>query len=429
MAEDFEKHLPLAKSFVDFVNKSVTAFHAVDTAKSILVGAGFQQISEKEKWNVQPKGKYFFTRNQSTIVAFAVGGKYERGNGFSIIGAHTDSPHLMVKPRMSVEKDGFVQVAVEPYGGGLWPTWFDRDLTLAGRVIVKNDKGYESRLIRIDRPIMRIPTLAIHLNRDSSDKLEFNKQTHLLPILCSSIQGKLEEKDKDKNSSHAIVMKLLASELKCKVEEIKDFELSVVDTQPSVIGGINNEFIFSPRLDNLMMSFCSLSALIGSSSEETLQNDKNIRMVVLFDNEEIGSQTAHCAGSPIVNEVIKRITNSNELFEIAIRKSFLISADMAHAVHPNYSDKHDSNHKPFMHKGVVLKENANQRYATVATTALIIREIGQKHGVPIQDFVVRNDSLCGSTIGPIIAGGTGIRTVDVGNPQLSMHHKRNGSHQ
>jgi len=261
------------------------------------------------------------------------------------------------------------------------------------------------------------------LNRDSSDKLEFNKQTHLLPVLCTTIQGKLEEKEK--NSSHTIIMNLIAAELKCAVDEIKDFELSVIDTQPSVIGGIHNEFIFSPRIDNLMMSYCSLTALIESSKDaEGLAKDKNIRTIILFDNEEIGSQTAHGAASPMVNEVVKRITNSAELFEIAIRKSFMISADMAHAIHPNYSDKHDNNHKPLMHKGVVLKENANQRYATISTTALIIREIGQKHNVPIQDFVVRNDSLCGSTIGPIIAGNTGIRTVDVGNPQLSMHSIR-----
>jgi len=270
---------------------------------------------------------------------------------------------------------------------------------------------------------LRIPTLAIHLNRESGDKLEFNKQTHLLPVLCTSIQTKLEEKDK--NTSNAIVMKLLASEINCAPEDIKDFELSVVDTQPSVIGGIHNEFIFSPRIDNLMMSFCSLTALIESSRDEkSLAAEKNIRSIILFDNEEIGSETAHGAGSPIVNELIKRVTNSPELFEIAIRKSFLISADMAHAIHPNYSDKHDGNHKPQMHKGVVLKENANQRYATISTTSLIIRELGQKFNVPIQDFVVRNDSLCGSTIGPIISGHTGIRTVDVGNPQLSMHSIR-----
>jgi len=277
-------------------------------------------------------------------------------------------------------------------------------------------------LIKINRPIMRIPTLAIHLNRDSSDKLEFNKQTHLLPILCTSVQAKLEEKDK--NSSQAIIMNLLASELKCKVEDIKDFELSVIDTQASVIGGIHNEFIFSPRIDNLMMSFCSLTALIESCKNDSLASDKNIRSIVLFDNEEIGSQTAHGAASPMVNELIKRVTNSPELFEIAIRKSFMISADMAHAIHPNYSDKHDGNHKPLMHKGVVLKENANHRYATIATTSLIIRELGTKYNVPIQDFVVRNDSLCGSTIGPIVSGNTGIRTVDVGNPQLSMHSIR-----
>jgi len=194
MAEEFEKYVPLAQKFVDFVNQSVTAYHAVETAKNQLLKEGFVALNEKESWSIKPKGKYFFTRNQSTLVAFVAGGKFVPGNGFSIIGAHTDSPHLNIKPRMAIEKEGYVQVAVEPYGGGLWPTWFDRDLTIAGRVIVKKDNLLESRLVKVDRPILRIPTLAIHLNRESSDKLEFNKQSHLLPVLATSVKSQLEEK-------------------------------------------------------------------------------------------------------------------------------------------------------------------------------------------------------------------------------------------
>jgi len=272
MADEFAAHIPIATSFVNFVNQSVTAFHAVETAKQMLTKEGFQQISEKDKWQIKPKGKYFFTRNQSTIVAFCVGGKYESGNGFNIVGAHTDSPHLMIKPRMSIEKEGYVQVAVEPYGGGLWPTWFDRDLSVAGRVIVKCGNTFESKLVKVDRPILRIPTLAIHLNRDSADKLEFNKQTHLLPVLATTIKSQLEET----KNSNAIIMHLLASELKCSVEDIRDFELSLIDTQKSVIGGMWNEFVFSGRCDNLMMSFCSLTALIDTSKDEKSLDEKKI---------------------------------------------------------------------------------------------------------------------------------------------------------
>jgi len=293
-------------------------------------------------------------------------------------------------------------------------------LTIAGRVIVKRENIYQSQLIHVNRPILRIPTLAIHLDRDSGNKLEFNKQTQLLPII-STIKSSLEQE----TSKGTVITNLLAEELKCNVEDIRDFELSVCDTQKSTLGGISNEFIFSPRLDNLMMSFCGLMSLIEvSKNNKAIEEEKNVLALALFDNEEVGSDSAHGAGSPLVNELIQRITNSFELFEIAIRKSFLVSADMAHAIHPNYSDKHDPNHKPLIHNGVVIKLNANQRYATTSITSLVLKEIAQKNNIPIQEFVVRNDSLCGSTIGPIIASHTGIRTVDIGNPQLSMHSIR-----
>jgi len=197
-----------------------------------------------------------------------------------------------------------------------------------------------------------------------------------------------------------------------------------VDTQKATIGGAFNEWIFSPRLDNLNMSFCALTALIEASKDHSIADEKNIVGIALFDHEEVGSESAHGAASPIVNELVKRVTRSEELVEIALRKSFLISADMAHGVHPNYREKHDPNHKPSIHGGVVIKQNCNQRYATNSASALPLREIAKRHNIPIQDFVTRNDSPCGTTIGPIISAHTGIRTVDVGNPQLSMHSIR-----
>lgn len=420
MEEEWERYAPNAQKFLHFVNAAPTPFHAVATASKLLDEGGFLKISENEQWNLQPNGKYYYTRNQSTLVAFCVGGQYKPGNGFNIVGTHTDSPSLRLKPNYVVKKEGYLQVEIEPYGGGLWTTWFDRDLTIAGRVVVKKGSNFESQLIHVDRPIMRIPTLAIHLDRESGNKLEFNKQTQLVPIL-STIKSTLDEG----TSNGTVIGDLLSQELKCDVNDIRDFELCVCDTQKAVIGGLHNEFIFSPRLDNLMMSFCGLMGLIEASKDvQGLEKESNVLSIVLFDHEEVGSESAHGAASPIVNELVKRITNSSQLIEIAIRKSFLVSADMAHAVHPNYDSKHDPNHKPQFHKGVVIKQNVNQRYATNSITSFLLKEIAARNNIPLQSFVVRNDSLCGSTIGPIISSHTGIRTIDIGNPQLSMHSIR-----
>jgi aspartyl aminopeptidase len=418
-----ETYHPLAQDFLNFLNASVTPFHAVETSKQLLKSAGFQALSEKDKWNVKPGGKYFYTRNQSTIVAFVVGGKYMPGNGFNVVGAHTDSPNLRLKPNPEATREGFVQFEIEPYGGGLWTTWFDRDLTLAGRVVLEKEKGkFESVLFKIDRPILRIPTLAIHLDRDSGTKLEFNKQTQLFPILATSIAKQLGS---EQIADGTMLSKILSNELKCEASAIRDFDICVIDTQPAAFGGLFNEFIFSGRLDNLGMSFCSLKALIeASNNSQYLSSEENVLVLALFDNEEVGSQSAPGAMAPILPELIHRITGSPELYEVAIHRSFFVSADMAHAVHPNYSDKHDPNHKPKIHGGVVIKANVNQRYATVAPTSFILREIARRNNLLVQDFVSRNDSPCGTTIGPIVSGNTGIRCVDIGVAQLSMHSIR-----
>ncbi|CAI9096860.1 OLC1v1033099C3 [Oldenlandia corymbosa var. corymbosa] len=434
--------------FIDFLNASPTGFHAVEEAKKRLKGAGYQQISEREDWELEAGKKYFFTRNYSTIVAFAIGKKYVAGNGFQIIGAHTDSPCLKLKPASKVSKGGYLEVGVQTYGGGLWHTWFDRDLTVAGRLILKEVKGgltsYSHRLVRILEPIMRIPTLAIHLDREVNDALRVNKQSHLVPVLATAIKAELSKYAVDNGSAdggistdvrkpsgkhHSILLQLLAYQAGCQPEDICDFELQACDVQPSIIAGATKEFIFSGRLDNLCMSFCSLKALIdATSSESSLEDETGVRMVALFDHEEVGSDSAQGAGSPVMFDALSRITASfssdSKLLAKAIQKSFLVSADMAHALHPNYMDKHEENHQPKLHGGLVIKHNANQRYATNAVTSFIFREIAAKHNLPVQDFVVRNDMACGSTIGPILASGLGIRTVDVGAPQLSMHSIR-----
>ncbi|GAA0146607.1 metalloprotease [Lithospermum erythrorhizon] len=279
----------------------------------------------------------------------------------------------------------------------------------------------------------------------STDGFKVNTQSHLAPLLATAIKAELnketakngytedgntkERKDSAYKKHHPILLQLLADEAGCEPEDIHDFELQTCDTQPSTIAGAMKEFIFSGRLDNLCMSFCSLKALIDSTASETsLEDETGVRMVALYDHEEVGSNSAQGAGSPVTLDALSRITSAfgedSKLLQKAIQKSFLVSADMAHALHPNYTDRHEENHQPKMHCGLAIKHNANQRYATNAVTSFLFKEIATKHDIPVQDFVVRNDMGCGSTIGPILASGVGIRTVDIGAPQLSMHSIR-----
>ena len=460
----------VAKELVEYLNKSWTAFHATKNAEEMLKKAGFVKLDEDKSWSssssnsnsnppLKPNGKYYVVRNQSCIVAFCLGGEYVPGDGFHIIAAHTDSPCPKLKPvSKRKERAGCIGVGVQPYGGGLWHTWFDRDLSVAGRVLLKkNDGRVQSELVKIERPIVRIPSLAIHLDREINQSgFKPNLETNFAPILATAIKAELEgfnnnreNKNKDANNDnsssssggetmhHPIILAILAEELKCEPEDIIDFELNVCDTQKSQIGGAANEFIFSGRLDNLCSSFCALKALIDASKDSSLKKHKGARAIALFDNEEVGSVSTSGGGGTVMIEAIKRATLSSnssnssnssggesDVIEQCLAKSFLVSADMAHAIHPNYTEKHEEQHQPLFHKGVVVKHNANQRYATTALTAYMFRECAKLSGIPTQEFVVKNDMGCGSTIGPIVSAQTGIRTVDVGVPQLSMHSVR-----
>lgn len=425
-----------AQKLVEFVNRSPTPFHAVESVIGELGSHGFVRLFERDSWKLSPGGKYMFTRNESTVIAFAVGEKYRPGQGVAIVGAHTDSPNLALKPVTRASKQEYLQVGVSTYGGGLWHTWFDRDLTVAGRVLVRDGKnGIATRLVHVKKPILRIPNLAIHLDRSVSEKFAFNAEDQLLPMLSNLVNKpeakKLADSDREKSAKHhSVLINTIAESLGVEASSIEDLELSVVDTQPATIGGIEDDFVFSPRLDNLGMSFCSVQGLISSIG--SLKDSSNIRMVALFDHEEVGSASTQGAASSLMLDTIRRIANSltpkeqapADLFEVTIRNSFLISADMAHAVHPNYAGKHEENHRPRMGAGPVIKTNVNQRYATNGLTGFVIREIGKRHNIPVQEFVVRNDSPCGSTIGPILASTAGLRTVDIGNPMLSMHSIR-----
>jgi aspartyl aminopeptidase len=433
-----------AIDFVKFMNASVSPFHAVQESERRLQEAGFTRLSERDPWQnaILPNGKYYIVRNQTAFVAFAVGGNFQPSKTiptFTIAAAHTDSPCLRVKPVSNLLKQGYLSLGVETYGGGLWYTWLDRDLSLAGRVLVHDSQSntFKNSLVRINKPLLKIPSLAIHLNRSVNEEgLKLNLENNLPPILCSAIKERLLQgstsgsghSSSHNKRHHPALLSLLANELNVPVEAIHDFDLSLFDTQPSTLGGLYDEFIYSARLDNLCMSYCILTGLINSTSID-LKSDENIRVIACFDHEEVGSASIAGAGSTLLQDLITRIIqlhspNPADALPIAIRKSILVSADMAHAVHPNYPHVHDDNHRPAIHGGIVIKSNTNQRYATTSTTAFLFRQLASQCNVPVQSFVNRQDAGCGSTIGPILATRLGMRTVDVGVPQLSMHSCR-----
>ena len=447
---DYEKHIPLANKACEFLTAATDPFHAVAESVRKLEAVGFQQLRKRDPFagKLEPGGKYLYTINHSTLVAFTVGAKYKSGNGFVTLGCHTDSPNLRVKPRSKREAQGCIQLDVECYGGGLWHTWFDRDLGLSGRVIVRpkpdgNDESEQGKtggmitqkLVKLDKPIARVPTLCIHLQTaDERKAFKVNKEDHLSPILATkkSIEESSEAQLNAWQEGHGVaLLETVAGAAGITVEEIADMELSLYDFQPASLAGIKSEFLCSARLDNLATVFCAIEALVEHSAD--ISNDEDITLVAAFDHEEVGSNSAQGAGSPVMMEAVRRISSAlsekpgsldPDLYSSSIRKSFVLSVDQAHAVHPNYASKHQQNHAPKINAGVVIKANQNQRYSTNGVTGFIVRELARNAGLPIQEFVVRNDCPCGSTIGPIISANTGIRAVDIGMPQLSMHSCR-----
>jgi len=312
---------------------------------------------------------------------------------------------------------------------------FDRDLGVSGRVLLrKEDGGIEQRFVNLQTPIARVSTLCIHLQTaEERNAFCVNRETNMAPILgtqtvlekCAEEQLNSELKERHEPA----LLEAIAKELGVNVSQMVDMELNLYDVQPAALGGLASEFLYSARLDNLATVFCSIEALADHSAD--LSNDKDVCLVALFDHEEIGSQSAHGAGSPVMAEAVRRISSAlagdsynPDVYASCVRNSFVLSCDQAHAVHPNYASKHEASHAPKLNGGVVIKTNSNQRYTTNGVTGFIIRELGRNANVPIQEFVVRNDCPCGSTIGPIISANTGIRTVDIGMPQLSMHSCR-----
>ncbi|KIY46623.1 peptidase M18, aminopeptidase I [Fistulina hepatica ATCC 64428] len=420
-----------AHRFLSFVNASPTPFHAVSVAASRLEGAGFRKIKEKDTWEdeVKPGGKYYFVRNQVALIAFTLPQQWKQGTGVSIVATHVDSPNLRVRPVSKSVKSGYLQVGVETYGGGIWRTWMDRDLSVAGRVVMADKDGsFTSKLLKIDQPILRIPSLAIHLDKPSDDPFKPNLETEFLPIL-GIVESQLNASEPEKpaptttskvqNNHHSQLLSALADELSVAPDVIHDFELCLYDTQPAVLGGLNNEFIFSPRMDNLVSSFCAVEAL--ADSEPTVAG--NVNCIALFNHEEIGSVSTTGAQSDLLPTLLNRLNPVPGSLAQSIAGSFLISSDMAHGMHPNYPSKYQEQHRPALNGGVVIKTNAKQRYASDVITIFLLKQLAEKSGVNVQDYEVRNDMACGSTVGPLLSK-IGVRTVDVGNPMLSMHSIR-----
>ena len=426
--EFFKEAQTYAQKIVDGLNSSVSPFHSVETVKKLLNEKDFQEIRETDKWTLEAGMKYYFTRNNSSICAFTVGKTCSSDSPpdcFKIVGCHTDSPTIRVAPISNVDTQGYKEIAVQWYGGALWHTWLDRDLTFAGRVVVHNDETgkLEDRYWHHDEPIIRIPNMCPHLlDMSERESLSINKETHLKPIIATSLIDALMDKDGDEEekkeetkeeqseSRFSIEKKhlksflnLVAEGVGTKPENIVDFELSMVDTNKSCVMGLHKEFISSGRLDNMLSSLCATHALLEVSNETS--EDSSINLVFLFDHEEIGSVSDQGAAGTIVKDCLERIYatfnggQSNIGFKQALRNSMCISADMAHAIHPNYQQKHQTLHVPKMHQGIVLKTNCNQRYMTDSVNSAIIREVAHRAGVPIQDFIVKQDVPCGSTIG------------------------------
>ncbi|MDX2053810.1 MAG: M18 family aminopeptidase [Polyangiaceae bacterium] len=402
-----------------FINAAPSPYHVVRQVEARLLQAGFSEFDLRQPWKVTPSARGFTVCAGGTILAFQAGTRPPAEGGFLIVGAHTDSPNLRIKPKADLVSLGMGQFNVEVYGGVLLHTWFDRDLSVAGRVSLR---GGRNVLVDFARPLCRIPNLAIHLDREVNTRGFIpNAQTHLPPLCFLEPLGKNEQK----LGLSQILINECSSELQTEdPSHILSWDLCLYDTQPATLGGANNDFIWASRLDNLASCHAALSAFVADSSPS-----EATKVMVLYDHEEVGSQSAAGARSFFLPGVLERLAEEYEGqrpggVRRALAQSLLISADMAHAVHPNYAERHDKQHQPRLGQGPVLKSNVNQSYATDSVGAATFIEACQSVGANVQHFTSRNDMPCGSTVGPISAARTGIRSLDVGSPMLSMHSCR-----
>ncbi|MGM0601737.1 MAG: M18 family aminopeptidase [Bacillota bacterium] len=401
-----------AERLISFLNQSPTAYHAAANAKKMLSEAGFKELDLKSNWKLKPGNSYFLSRNESALIAFTIG-EDKLEDGIRMISAHTDSPALKLKPEPIYQsKDNYILLNTEIYGGPILNTWFDRPLSAAGKIVTKGKSTFTAEVSLVDfkKPIAVIPNLAIHLNRDINDGIKIDKQKDLRAIIDIA-----SKKNPD------TLKEIIAEKLNKKIDKILDFELFLYSSSRGYFAGVSDQYISAGRQDNLSMVHAGLTALLES------KNQSCSKMLVLYDNEEIGSKTRQGADSPFLLDSIKRILNSlgnsEEIYKI-MEKSFLISADMAHAVHPNFESKHDETNRPLLNRGPVLKYNANQNYTTNSETAAVLIDIMKNNNIPYQTFANRSDQKGGSTIGPLAATQIGIKSIDIGSPLLAMHSIR-----
>lgn len=405
------------KQLLDYISNSPSPFHVVEYSSSMLKDAGFKELDPSQNWSLEPNAGYYINQYGTTLLAFTTGKTIDEMSSVRMANAHTDQPCFRVKPNPILLEKGYLKVNTETYGGVILNTWLDRPLSLAGKVVLKSDDVFNPKTTLIDfaRPLLTIPNLAIHLNRDINKGVELNKQTHMLPIL-GMINDTLNNDD--------YFLNIIAEELHVKPEEIIDFDLYVYLYENGTTLGINNEFISSPRLDNLTSSLALINGLIASKNNE----NSNINIIGLFDNEEVGSSTKQGADSMVSNILLTKIfaglgKSQVDAYNI-IPKSFCISMDVAHALHPNYSAKSDPTNIAVLNGGVVLKIDTTQRYASDIEALATIEQLCKNNNIVYQKYVNRSDALGGSTLGSISSTWLPMKTVDLGMPMLAMHSAR-----
>lgn len=396
------------RGLLDFIDRSPNAFFAVKNISDRLEAAGFTRLYEGEKWELAAGGSYYVTRNGSAVIAFRVPEKGAGGAGFQIMASHCDSPFFRIKSNAEITVEGhYVTLNVEKYGGMLCAPWFDRPLSVAGRIAVRKGDGIEMRLVNIDRDLLIIPNLAIHMNRRANDGYTYNAQVDMLPLFC------------EKGDEEGRFMKLIGDEAGVDPEDILDTELYLYNRMKGTMLGPDREFIASGRLDDMQ---CTYASLLGFIESEPLNS---ISVCAVFDNEEVGSQTRQGAASTFLADTLARINaglgRTREEYLMSLSSSFMISADNAHAVHPNHKDKADPTNRPYLNGGIVIKYSANQKYTTDAVSGAVMRAICERAGVPYQTFANRSDMIGGSTLGNISQSQVPLYTVDIGLPQLAMH--------
>ena len=402
---------------LDFIDASPSPWHVIKSVEAQLASFNFKKLDETLSWSLESGGRYYVVRDESSVIIFVLGQKPLVETGFKMIGAHTDSPGLRIKPNAATGVDGLLRLGVEIYGGPILATFTDRDLSLAGRINYKDtNNNIVSSLINFDRPLLRLPNLAIHMNRMVNEEgLTLHKQNELPLILSALAQECLPQ---------TYFSELLQEQSACETERILSWDLAVYDTQKGAFWGAENEFYANSQLDNLASCHAALQGLLDDT---VLENEATL-VCAFFDHEEIGSESNKGADGSFLGDVLKRISlvteNNKEDFTRALAKSFMVSADMAHAYQPNFPLAYDPDHKVFVNKGPVIKVNANQRYSTESVSQAMFVDWCEQASVPYQKYSHRSDLACGSTIGPITSARLGIRSVDVGNPVWAMHSIR-----